>query len=523
MTAGFTVLDAVVLVAYLAGTTLLGVWLGRRQRDTRDYFVAGHTIPWWAVLFSVVATETSALTFISIPSLAYLGDLSFLQIAAGYLLGRIVIAFTLLPRYVRGDLVTAYALLEHRFGVATRRMASVTFMATRAFGDSVRLFATAIPLALILGAHVRASLVGPLAILILGGVTLIYTYHGGMRAVIWTDVVQTGVYLLGGLAAVWLIGHGVTGGWGAILHGAASAGKLHLFDLYAGFDRPYTLLAGLLGGAFLSMASHGADQLIVQRLLAANSLRDARRALIGSGVGVILQFALFLLIGTGLFAYYHGRSFSSPDAIFPTFIIEAMPPGVTGLVIAAILAAAMSTMSGSLNSLAAASTHDIYLPLSGRSGDDPRMLRVARRLTLAWAVVLVGGALLYRQQGTPVVVVALSIASFTYGGLLGGFSLALLWRRADQRDAIIGMAIGISVMVVVVFARQLAAMLAGTLPSGATHVLQVLGTLAWPWYVLLGTIITFVAGAIASFTHPMHRAASAAPRGEPSTGMARSQ
>ncbi len=498
MTHGFTAIDAIVLAAYLAGITLLGVWLGRRQRDTRDYFVAGHSIPWWAILFSVVATETSALTFISIPGLAYLTDHSFLQVAAGYLLGRIVIAFTLLPRYMRGDLVTAYALLERRFGLATRRLASVTFMATRAFGDSVRLFATAIPLVLILGTYVPARAVSPVSILILGGLTLVYTYHGGMRAVVWTDVIQTGVYLVGGLAAVWLIGSGVTGGWSAILHGAAAAGKLRLFDTSLALDRPYTLLAGLLGGAFLSMASHGADQLIVQRLLAASSLRDARRALIGSGVAVILQFALFLLIGTGLFAYYHARTFATPDAIFPTFIVEAMPPGLTGLVVAAILAAAMSTISGSLNSLAAASTHDIYLPLTGRSRDDPRLLRMARRLTLAWAVVLIGGALLYRQQGTPVVVVALSIASFTYGGLLGGFSLALLWPRANQRDAIVGMTVGITAMMLVVFAKQIVAFApaSGDLLSG-------LAMIAWPWYVLLGTLITFAVGAITSLTHPV--------------------
>jgi SSS family transporter len=496
MNSSFTVLDGVVLLAYLVGTTLLGVWLGRSQRDSRDYFVAGQAVPWWAVLFSVVATETSALTFISIPGLAYATDLTFLQVATGYLLGRIVISFTLLPKYYEGKLVTAYSLLEQRFGTATRRLASVTFMFTRALGDSVRIFATTIPLVLILGSLVPEAYLRPVSVLVLGAFTLVYTYYGGMRAVIWTDVVQTGVYLLGGLAAIWLIGGGVEGGWSAILDRASDTGKLRVFDFSLGFDRPHTLAAGLIGGAFLSMASHGADQMIVQRLLAASSLRDARLALIGSGVGVIAQFALFLLIGIGLHAFYSAAAFASPDHIFPSFIIEEMPPGLTGIVIAALLAAAMSTVSSSLNSLSAASTHDIYLPLRKAPLDGAGELRVGRIFTVLWAVILLGGALMYRTQGTPVVVVALSIASFTYGGLLGGFFLGLFWRRALQRDAILGMSIGIFCMILVVFAGRLS----GAFPS-LFGGLAPLGSIAWPWYVLIGTSITMAVGVLSSFTH----------------------
>lgn len=508
MTSTFTLLDAAVLFVYLIGTTALGMWLGRHQKDARDYFVADRAIPWWAILFSVVATETSALTFISIPGLAYLADLSFLQITLGYLVGRAVIAYTLLPRYYQGELVTAYALLERRFGAATRRFASIIFMVTRAFGDSVRVFATAIPIALIIGPVIDPKYLTPVSILILGFFTIIYTYHGGMRAVVWTDVLQTFVYLFGGIAALWLIGKGVDGGWSAILSDAAARGKLMIFDTYAGIDRPHTLWAGLLGGAFLSMASHGADQMIVQRLLAASSLRDARRSLIGSGIAVILQFTLFLIIGIGLFAYYRGQSFQRPDEIFPRFIVEAMPPGLTGLVIAAILAAAMSTVSAALNSLSAATTHDIYLPLTGRRADDPGVLRIGKIFTLVWAVILVGGALMYRAQGTPVVVVALSVASFTYGGLLGGFFLGMLWRRAIQRDAILGMAVGIAVMTLVVFAKPLSA----AYPGLATT-LAPLGGIAWPWYVLIGTTITMLVGVLSSYTHPAPATLDARARG----------
>jgi SSS family solute:Na+ symporter len=487
---GFTWFDAIVIAAYLVGTTWLGVWLGRGQKSAKDYFVADKTIPWWAILFSVVATETSALTFISIPGLAYTTDLSFLQIAIGYLIGRIVISFTLLPRYYEGEIVTAYSMLERRFGLATRRFASIVFMVTRAFADSVRVFATAIPIGLLLRGVVAPQYVGPLSILILGVFTVIYTYHGGMRAVVWTDVLQTGVYLLGGFAAVYLIGSGVDGGWGSIFDRAGEAGKLRVFDFYPGFDRAHTVYAGFIGGAFLSMASHGADQIIVQRLLSSSNLRDARKALIGSGIVVILQFTLFLIIGLGLWAFYNARTFDSADAIFPQFIIEVMPPGLTGLVLAAILAAAMSTVSGSLNSLSAATTHDIYVPLTKRTLDDTEMLRIGKRFTLVWAVILIGGALLYRDRGTPVVVMALAIASFTYGGLLGGFFLALLWKRARQKDAIIGMAVGIISMTFVVFAKQLTPLIPALAP---------LQSIAYLWFVLIGTTITVSVGIISSF------------------------
>ena len=431
------------------------------------------------MLISVVATETSAITFISIPGIAYLGDFSFLQLALGYVIGRTVVAYTLLPRYFQGELVTAYALLERRFGLGARRFASIVFMVTRGLADSVRVFATAIPIALILGTTLRPGLVMPIAILILGALTVFYTYQGGMRAVIWTDVIQTSVYLIGGIAAVVLIGN-----WSTIFAHAAAAGKLRVINTSMDPAQPYTLWAGLFGGAFLTMASHGADQLIVQRLLAASSLRDARRALIGSGFVVLLQFALFLVIGTGLYSVYNGRVFGRPDDVFPTFILQHMPPGLVGLVVAAILAATMSTHSGAINSLAASTTHDIYLPITGRKPEDPRVLRMARLFTLAWGVALTGGALLYPARGTPVVVAALSIASFTYGALLGAFFLAIMWARAKQRDAIIGMAVGLVTMAVVVF-----------YPPVARQI-------AWPWYVLIGTTITLAAGIVSSWSHP---------------------
>ena len=449
----FTFLDIAVLVLYLAGVTAFGVWLGRRQKDARDYFLADRSMPWWAICFSVVATETSALTVISVPAAAFTGDFWMLQLAAGYMLGRVAVAAWLLPRYFDGELETAYALLERRFGGGTRRFASVVFMVTRAFADAVRLFATAIPIKLITGLPYTES------ILLTGVLTLGYTYWGGLRAVVWVDVVQLFLYVFAGVAALVTLNGLVDGGWSAMLAGADAAGKLTIIHAGEGFASTQWVLTGLLGGAFLSMASHGADHLIVQRLLAAPDLSGARKALVLSGVGVFLQFALFLAVGAGLFVYYAGRAFATPDEVFPTFIVESLPPGVTGLVIAGILAAAMSTVGSSLNSLASATTYDLYAPFR-RGADAARLVVVGKRFTLLWAVVLVGGALLFQfvQQGTPVVVVALQIASFTYGGLLGGFFLALLSRRADGTDAVRGMAVAIVAMTSLWAAQQFGVM-----------------------------------------------------------------
>jgi len=503
VTQTFTWLDAFVLVAYLGGVTALGMYFGRKQRNATDYFVASHSIPWWALMLSIVATETSALTFISTPGLAYgstagTGDLGFLQIVAGYIIGRFVVAAVLLPRYFQGKMVTAYALLEQRFGLATRRFTSIIFMVTRGLADAVRVFATAIPIALIISPSVEnKGLVMPGAILILGALTVLYTYRGGMKAVVWTELLQASIYLLGALSAIVLLGQSVAGGWSAIFDQAAAAGKLRVVDTYWGFDRAHTIWAGLIGGAFLAMASHGTDQLIVQRLLSARNLKDGQKAIIGSGFIVFLQFSLFLLIGLGLWGFYQGRLFPTTDQIFPMFIIDRMPPGLVGLIIAAVVAATMSTHSGAINSLAASTTHDIYLPLTKRAADAPETLRMGKLFALIWGTVLTLGALLFREQGTPVVIVALGIASFTYGGLLGGFFLGVFWARANQRDAILGMSVGIAAMSFVVFARQLIA----AFPSLAEP-LGPFATIAWPWYVLIGTSITMATGILSSFTHP---------------------
>ncbi|HUG01189.1 MAG TPA: hypothetical protein VML95_04965 [Longimicrobiales bacterium] len=445
---GLGTLDLAVIGAYLLGVVALGTLAGGRQESSRDYFLAGSGLPWWAITLSVVATETSALTFISVPAVSYGGDFWFLQLAAGYIIGRIAVAAFLLPGYFRGDFLTAYAFLEDRFGPSARRFAAVAFLLTRALGDSVRLFAAAIPIALLTG------LPYTVAIALAGGATLLYTYRGGLRSVVWVDVAQMALYVIGGAAALVLLVRSVPGGWAGILEIGGAAGRLRVIHLEGGAASGEWLVTGVVGGAFLSLASHGVDHLIVQRLLAAGGLAAARKAVVTSGVLVFAQFTLFLFVGVGLFAFYGGRAFATSDEVLATFVIERFPPGLAGLIVAALLAAAMSTVSSSLNALASSTTLDLYGPLTGRTGPD--LLRAGRWFTVLWALILTGGAMLFQlaSSDTPIVVVALQVASFTYGGLLGAYLLGNLVPRAGERHVVIAMGGAVVAMTLLWAAQQ---------------------------------------------------------------------
>lgn len=483
-------IDLAVVIAYFILTLGVGLWVTRSQKTAGDYFLGARDLPAWAVLLSVVATETSALTVISIPGIGARGDLTFLQLPFGYLIGRLLVARLLLPGYFTGQQETAYARLEHRFGAATRRWLSACFLVTRFLGDAVRVFAGAIPLALVTGWSV------PGAIMAMGVVTLIYTYLGGLKAVVWADVIQLCVYIAGGLGAL-VIASGLAGGFGPMLSAAAAAGKLRVLNPVFDFTTTYSLLGGLLGGAMLSAASHGTDHLMVQRLLATRSLKDAQRALIGSGVVVILQFALFLMVGVAIWAAQLAPTSLPGDQIFPRFIIDHLPTGLAGLVIAGILAAAMSTQSSAINAMASALTHDFYASITRRT-EPGHLLRVGKVFSALWGVGLVLGALAFHWMATgndtPVVVLALSIASVTYGALLGTYILAGRWPRATGGDVIGATIITVAIMLVVVFAKRLAGM-------PGLGALTPLGQLAWPWYVPLGTGITLLAGTVLSLRH----------------------
>ena len=479
-------LDLAVIAAYFVVTMGIGLWATRSQRTAGDYFLGARDLPAWSVLLSIVATETSALTVISVPGIGARGDLTFLQLPLGYFVGRVVVAYWLLPGYFTGEQETAYARLEHRFGLGTRRLVSGSFLATRFLGDGVRIYAGAIPLALVTGWSV------PTAIVAMGGVTLAYTWLGGLKAVVWADVIQLVIYLAGGVAAL-AIAWRLAGGASAALAAASAEHKLRIFDFSFNLTSTYTFVGGLVGGAMLTAASHGTDHLIVQRLLATRSLGDARRALIGSGVVVVFQFLLFLLAGSAIWAAGRAPTELPADQIFPRFVIDALPAGVAGLVIAGILAAAMSTISSSINALASAVTHDFYAPSTGRT-DPAHLMRVGRFVSALWGLALIGAALGFYRMATgtetPVVVLALSIASVTYGALLGTYLLAGI-RRVRGRDVAIATAVTLAVMLVVIFARRLS-------ESGLVPVVAPLGRLAWPWYVPLGTTLCVATGWAAS-------------------------
>jgi len=487
---GLNRIDLLIVAAYLAGITLFGLRFRKRQRTMRDYFLAGRDIPWWAIALSIVAAETSTLTIISIPGLAYDSNFTFLQLVMGYVIGRIIISFVLLPQYFRGELYTAYQLIERRFGPELRTVTAGLFLLTRAAAEGVRVYAVSIVVSIALGTGEVTSI----AIIVL--LTLIYTFEGGLAAVIWTDVVQTFIYVGGTLVGLVTILHLVPGGWGSV---EAIAGGLHKFQVfdasvlthwpYLNFANPYTLWAGIVGGAFLTTASHGTDQLIVQRLLAARNQRQSVLALLSSGVAVFIQFALFLFVGVMLFAYYRvpSAAFGRADRIYPTFIVSRMPHGISGLLIAAILAAAMSNLSAALNSLSSSSMMDFYLRLRSDvrpgSRSDPRpelseagRLWRARLATAGWALVLFGLAVLALHRVGRVVEVGLQIASVAYGALLGVFLLGVLTKRASQRGAMVGMICGLAMELY----------------------LWVWSQVAFTWWVAIGTCVTFAVGYAAS-------------------------
>ena len=446
-------LDLCVVGLYLVAITLFGLRFSRRRasagaaakdRSLRGYFLANKTIPWWAIALSIVSAETSTLTIIGTPGLAFAGDFGFLQIVIGYMLGRIVVALLFLPKYFQGEMLTAYQLIDRRFGHTLHKVTAGLFLLTRAAAEGVRVFAVSIVVGIAIGTG------DVLSIAIISALTLLYTFEGGMAAVIWTDVVQMAIYIGGTLVAIWSLGAHVPGGWATIHAVGAAAGKFHMLNFAMNLTTTYTFWAGVLGGTFLTMASHGTDQLMVQRMLAAKNLGESRLALLSSGVVIFIQFALFLLIGAGLFVFYglhpaalvalHG---ANTNRIFPAFIVQQMPIGVAGLLVAAILAAAMSNLSAALNSLSSTTVVDFYMGWRPRANDRERMV-VSRACTVLWALVLFAVAVYAVHTGGTgnVVEIGLSIASVAYGCLLGVFLLGTLTRYATQGGAIVGMVTG---------------------------------------------------------------------------------
>jgi solute:Na+ symporter, SSS family len=463
--------DLGIVIAYLLGVTALGIYFRRGSQDAKDYFLGGRTAPWWALAFSIVATETSTLTIIGTPAISYGGNMTFLQLVFGYLIGRVLIVMLLLPGYFRGEFFTAYALIEKRFGARSRAVAATTFLVTRAIAEGVRVAAIALVVSVVLGTSEK------LAVMVVIALTIIYTLEGGMKAVIWTDVAQFLLYLAGSGVTLWLLLHRVPGGWAEVTQVATAAGhKLQVLDFSFHWATKYTFWSGVIGGAFLTMASHGTDQTIVQRLLAARNQRDAGRALVASGVIVIVQFTVFLLIGVLLFVFAQHTPLLAPgerlDRILPTYLVREMPVGLAGLLLASIIAVAMSNASGSLNSLAASSILD-FSRLRGRATDTASFVKISRLITLAWGLVLMGFGLV---KWGPLLEAGLTVVALPLASLLGLFLLGTIDRRANATGALIGMFFGLAV-ILYVFKFT---------------------TVAFSWYVMIGSVVTFVVGAAVS-------------------------
>ncbi len=489
-------LDLLILGVYLAAVVALGARFSRRQATVRDYFLTDNQVPWWALLASIVATETSTVTLISVPGYAFGGDLTFLQLALGYIVGKIFVAVVLIPRFFQGNLLTAYQPLSERFGPLIGRLTAAIFLVTRSLSDGFRLFATGLVLAAVLATLPTATAVAHglmpardlsaslavVSVCLIGGTTVAYTLLGGMRAVIWTDVVQLVVYMTGAVIAALMVLSEIPGGWREVINVAGPAGKLVSVDLTFDLTKSYTFWSGVLGGMFLAAGTHGTDQMFVQRYLCSRSPRDASRALIWSGVFVLIQFGLFLGIGLLLWVYYTVYSpdglaaitvngIVQTDRILPTFIMSHLPVGLRGLVVASVVAAAMSTLSSSLNSSAASTVGDFYVPLTGDTRSARHYLAVSRWATAGWALVQVAVAIVAIDLSSRVVDEVLGIQSFTLGLLLGVFLLAMT------------------------ATRRLSAPVTGILGGTAVLLaLRLLTDVSWQWHVLVGTFTTYGLG-----------------------------
>ncbi|MFB3852443.1 MAG: sodium:solute symporter [Vicinamibacterales bacterium] len=492
------VADLVIIALYLGCTVALGAWFSKSHRTTRDYFTSAERVPWWAIMGSIVATETSTVTFISVPGYAYSNNFTFLQLVLGYMIGRVAVVLMFVPAYFKGELLTVYQLLGQRFGAGVKRLAAGLFLVTRTLADGFRLFATGLVLAALLltmpALRDAADRVFPwfdpvtsvlvVAVLVMGIATIVYTYLGGMAAVIWTDVLQLVIYLVGAVVAAAILLQRIPGGWPEVASVGAAAGKFQLFDFRWDVTRSYTFWSGLIGGAFLTTATHGTDQLMVQRYLCSESPRQARVALLTSGVVILLQFALFLLIGAMLYVFYTGHAAEAAsfmvdgrvqaDRIFPAFIVAHLPAGVVGLVIAAIFAAAMSTLSSSLNSSAATAMADFYMPATAGRRSEGHYLRASRLMTAGWGILQIAVACAAIELSNRVVDEVLGIASFTNGIILGVFLLGT-FTRMGERSAFAGIAAGTSVMLCV----------------------KLFTAVSWQWYVLIGSLVTLAVGVLA--------------------------
>lgn len=494
----FNAADWTVVLVYLFGIIALGIWFGRDQKNTRDYFLGSKTIPWWGIGLSIVAAETSALTIISVPAMAFGGNMTFLQIILGYVLARLLLAVVMVPHYLRGEIYSPYQLLEQAFGVPARRLAAVFFLISETLAAGVRVYVAAIPVKLMLGDKLLGFGTGdPVlgAILLFVVLSLLYTYIGGVKAVIWTDAVQFVLFMAGGLFTLFYIPTLMEGGAPALFAKAAAAGKTHWFNTGFSMSMPFNIWMGVIGGTFVVLSSHGAEQLIVQRVLACKTVADGRKALALSAVVIFPLFLVFLLVGVMLWAYYQqtpmaipipeikpGSGIKANDYIYPIFMMTAVPHVLKGFLIVAILAAAMSSVSSALTSLASVSTMDLFKPLAGRERSETFFLNFSKASTIAWAALLIVVAYLSREVEY-VLNAAFSLRGLTSGALLGALMLVLLWKKGGSAPVVAGCCVSLVAMIFV-------SRYEWTQTTASGEILKV--KVAWPWFTLVGTSITLV-------------------------------
>ena len=488
--------DWAIVAVYLVGVMSIGVWFGRQQHNTRDYFLGSRNIRWWGIGASIVATETSALTIIGVPALAYGGNLMFLQMIVGYVIARILIAIILVPLYMKGEIYSPYQLLEQHLGRGPRRLAGAFFLLAETLSAGVRVYVACIPIQLMLGEQVCSlgGMVHPIlgAILLFIVLSLVYTYIGGVKAVVWTDAVQMVLFVVGGLFVLFYVPTLIEGGWSAVLAGAGEAGKLDWFNARFTFSAPFNIWMGVIGGTVMVLSSHGAEQLIVQRVLSCASVAEGRKALVFSAVMIFPVFLIFLLVGACLWVFYQGHPFqialpeSQPgikanDFVFPIFIITEVPHVLKGFLLVGILAAAMSSISSTLSALASVSTMD-FVRQMWKGGDEAFYLRLSRYSTVGWAVALVGVAWLTREAQF-VLNAAFSLRGLISGALLGGMIIALFARWLGARAAITGMIVSVLTMNLIYWPPKLDVFNAWWLRTFG-------GELFWPWFTLVGTLVT---------------------------------
>jgi len=502
----FSTGDWTIILLYLLGIVGLGFWFGKDQHNTRDYFLGSKSVPWWGIGLSIVAAETSALTIIGVPAMAYGGNLAFLQMVVGYVIARIVLAIVLVPHYFKGEIYSPYELFGNTFGPAARQTAGGFFLISETLAAGVRVYVASIPVKLMLGDQLLGWGTGdPIlgAIFLFVVLSLIYTYVGGVKAVIWTDAVQFGLFLLGGLFALAYIPSLVKGGLGTVLHDAAAGGKLHWLNLAPPpgsswflflVGAPFNLWMGVIGGTVMVLSSHGAEQLIVQRVLACRTVAEGRKALALSAVIIFPLFLIFLLVGAMLWVFYQGHPFQIPlpeprpgsgikanDFIFPIFMMTEVPHVLKGFLIVAILSAAMSSVSSALTSLSSVATMDFVRPLQPQKSE-AYFLRFSKLATVGWAIVLIGIAYLSRQVEF-VLNAAFSLRGLTSGALVGGLALAIFWRRSRGLPVIAGMLVSLVAMTAIQWLPKWSA------TQGWWQ--HVVGTeFFWPWYTLIGACIT---------------------------------